>query len=154
MKCRRRNKAEELSEGLSTGDSTGATGDLFFHSGAANGLLSGIVGIGSAPIPGEPQYVALEIAKAFQKTAEFALARAATFAGDAFGDGIGREPSSTSAANVVLCVLQRFFITFHELIILDSPIQGFQSSSYVIYLKFAASPLDSICCLHISIICV
>ena len=140
MKCRRRNKAEELSEGLSTGDSTGATGDLFFHSGAANGLFSGIVGIGSAPIPGEPQYVA--------------LARAATFAGDAFGDGIGREPSSTSAANVVLCVLQRFFITFHELIILDSPIQGFQSSSYVIYLKFAASPLDSICCLHISIICV
>ena len=68
MKCRRRNKAEELSEGLSAGDSTEATGDLLFHPGAANGLLSGIVGIGNALILGEPQYVALEIAKAFQKT--------------------------------------------------------------------------------------
>ena len=90
-KRRRGNKAEELSEGLSTGDRTEATGNLLFHPGAANDLLSGIVGIGNAPIPSESQYVVLEIAKAFQETAEFALARAATFAGDAFGDGIGRE---------------------------------------------------------------
>ena len=55
MKCRQRNKAEELSEGLSTGDRTEATGNLLFHPGTANSLISDIVGIGNAPIPGEPQ---------------------------------------------------------------------------------------------------